>query len=232
MELKIEWHQDGLLSALGRKEIVVIVDALRFSSTVTVAVANNYEVLPTNDKQKGQLSLSPIGYQQNEIMKSGYLYSSNGATLSQMIGISAIAYIGSFLNAVAIAKQIDTQAKALHKSVSLIAAGEQPTREVGGQIEYIATANRVFAPEDYLACGAICRYSSLRKSKEAREAEESFENSKDRLAQYLRETDSGRYLTQTGRKREIDFVSRINEYDVVPMFSRGKIVGMSRHSDL
>lgn len=65
-KVKLDWHVEGLQFALEENDIVVIVDVLRFSSTVTTAIANGFIIYPVSDEEKGVKLAASIGAEMSE----------------------------------------------------------------------------------------------------------------------------------------------------------------------
>lgn len=240
LKVKLDWGTEGLEFALKNKDIVVIVDAIRFSSAVVTAVANGFTIYPVSDFEKGKklaksigaelsgksgkakYSLSPASFLKKAENKEIVLCSPNGARCSEMVKDN-IGAVGSFLNAKAVGKWATKTAKEKKCDVTLIAAGEQRVIESGGAVYVEETPNKVFAIEDYLGCGAIISYIDLDKSSEAEVCELAFKASKHKLRDLLMNSISGKYLIQKNLAQDVEDVAKLNYYDVVPKISDGKI---------
>ncbi|KJQ53743.1 2-phosphosulfolactate phosphatase [Microbacterium sp. SA39] len=123
-QVRLDWGVAGL-SRLAPADIVVVVDVLRFSSTVTDAVAEGREVVLADAEE----------------------WSRNGAAVaSAAAGSEATVLLGSIRNASAVARtvQIVQERRQARTSVAIIAAGEMD-----------AAAELRFAVEDQLGAGAI-----------------------------------------------------------------------------
>ena len=245
-KVKLDWDVEGLQFALEENDIVVIVDVLRFSSTITIAIANGFIIYPMSDNERGakfaasigagmsgrlgmaKYSLSPQSFlkHSDKDNKKVVLYSQNGAACAELIKENDIAYIGCLLNAKAVGEQVTAIAKEIRHNVSVIAAGEKRARELGGRLEYLEdeiSFKKVFAVEDYLGCGAIISYINLPRSPEAEVCELAFRASKSKLKELLLESFSGRYLVQTKRKEDVEHSSQLNLDNVVPVIRKGRI---------
>jgi 2-phosphosulfolactate phosphatase len=105
----VAWGSDGLRLAVERGDIPVIVDVLRFSSTVTTAVANGFTVLPAPtagaaerilaDCGAERRSLSPLDYVNPREPEEVILVSPNGAALAASLPPGTPGFIACFLNA-------------------------------------------------------------------------------------------------------------------------------------
>jgi len=243
--ITIDWARDGLEYALERKDIVIIVDTLRFSSAVITAVAHGYTIIPAPDRIQGKiiaektnaklanrsnesgLSISPGSFIQAAAAKEKkvILPSPNGASCATLVTQNDLAFIGCFLNARAIGEMVSDLAHAKEKNVTVIACGEQRSIKTGERVVYIPEeAFRVFAIEDYLAAGAIIAHTALQRSVEAEVSIRSFISSKDDLLQLLRGSFSGRYLVENDLGVDIEHAVQLNLYNVVPRIYGGDIV--------
>ncbi len=246
VKVKLDWDTEGLQFALREKNIIVIVDTLRFSSAVTTAIENGFTIYPISDREKGKELAKSIGAEmsgRSEIAryslspksflnpaekdnKKVVLYSANGAVCASLIKEGNITYIGCFLNAKAVAEQVEKISKAKNYDVTIIAAGEKRSIEKGETIEYLEDKigfRKVFDVEDYLGCGAIISYINLSKTPEAKVCESAFKSSENELKQLLLESFSGRHLVQTKRKEDVEWSVQLNYYNVVPIIYKGRI---------
>ena len=123
-QVRLDWGVAGL-ARLAPADIVVVVDVLRFSSTVTDAVAAGRDV----------------------VLAEAVAWSRNGAAVTAAAAdVDATVLIGSIRNAsaVALAVQAVQERRQARTSVAIIAAGELDE-----------TGNLRFAVEDQLGAGAI-----------------------------------------------------------------------------
>ena len=242
--VQLDWSIEGLQFALEHNNIVVIVDTLRFSSTVVTAVSNGFTLYPASDQKRGaelaesigaemsgkpgeaRYSLSPLSYLESESAgdKKVVLFSPNGAACAELVRKDDVAYIGCLLNAEAVGKCISKKARERQRNVTVIAAGEQRAVDTGEKIVYIKkVARRVFALEDYLGCGSVISYTSLSKTAEATVCTLAYEASKSKLLEILCGSFSGQYLIQHNLSSDVEHAAQVNHYDVVPVIREGKI---------
>jgi len=242
--LKLDWGVDGVRFALKERDIVIIVDTLRFSTAATTAVANGFTVYPVADRKSGEVlakslgaemsgrpgeakyTISPLTYlnPQSGDSRKVVLFSPNGATCATLAGDSDTVYIGCFLNARAVADIASRKAAEQGSDVTVVAAGEQRAIETGERIVYDkAAAYPVFAIEDYLASGAIISHMRCRMSAEAELCALTFDTAKHRIADLLAGSFSGRYLIENGLEGDIAHAVRHDLYDVVPLIAAGRI---------
>lgn len=215
-ELRLGWGMKGVRAALRDRDAIVIIDQLRFSSTVVTAIARGFVIEPATDKR-----LRTPGYGNSPYMFAHrkpariVMSSANGAFLAMNAKNAKYVLFGSILNAKAVADYID----ALGCSATLIAAGEKTadidslrSRHEKEQCEH----NSIYAKEDLLAAGAISHFSAMQKSKACASAEEKFRRHAKRLHSALMATASHRWLAATKRGYDTKFSSKLNRYDAVP----------------
>jgi len=244
---KIDWGMEGVKYALRDNDIVIIVDAMRFSSAVVTAAAEGFTIYPVPDNEKGRelaeevgaelagkapearFSLSPLSYIKNNRHpnKKVVLASPNGATCAAQLKEHDTGYIGCFLNAAAVARRAEQEATESGRDITVIAAGEERAAEKDGRVYYVReNSERVFAPEDYLGGGAIISYISLPKNTDAVLCESSFKAVRDDLRGLLLESYSGRWLLQNDAQKDLEHLLQINYYDIVPVIYNGKIMNI------
>ncbi|MDE1855428.1 MAG: 2-phosphosulfolactate phosphatase [Candidatus Micrarchaeota archaeon] len=222
-ELRLEWGIKGLKKALKRRDNIVIIDQLRFSSAVVTATSLQFTIEPTSDnlRRTEGFSLSPSTFL-NKKPSRVVVESPNGAYLSLNARKAKCVIYGSILNAKAIANWIDK----IGENTTLIAAGEvgpERLQFITGNELVLSKRNKIFAMEDALAAGAIAHFVKMNKSKECIGVQELFENTKNKLLETLRDTASHRYLESRSRGDDTVLCSKLNLYKVVPklFFVRG-----------
>jgi 2-phosphosulfolactate phosphatase len=224
-----------VLSAHAKGDIIVIVDVLRFSSTVCTAVANGFSVVAFSHPNKAaryseesgtpmsgptgnaKYSLSPLDYLNPKAPEEIALVSPNGAALVRMIDGTAKAFIGCFLNSRALGRYLAMLSRGANKGISLIAAGE------AAEGKYENLKQRRFAIEDYLGCGAILTELSMSKTAEATVCQRAFESCKHDYVKLIGESLSGKYLSERGFGFDISHCVQRNLYDCIPAIQSGKI---------
>ena len=243
--IQLDWGVDGVRFALKKNDMVVIVDALRFSTAVTTAVANGFTIYPVADKVIGQDLAASLGAEMSgkpgeakyTISPHSYLdvppgsdrcvvlFSPNGATCAALAQDEDTVYIGCFLNARAVGRLLSNVAPGEQRNITVVAAGEQRAIDTGERIVYDkAAAYPVFAIEDYLACGAIINQTEFARSAEADLCAITFNAARDRVEELLAGSFSGRYLIQNDLEEDITHAVRHDLYDVVPVVRQGRIV--------
>ena len=134
-----------------------------------------------------------------------------------MTGVQTCAFPICFLNAKAVAKAAQTEAKASGKPITVLACGERsqaPDSE--GELR--------FAIEDYLGAGAILSYFDLPLSPEAEVCAAAWKGSKDRIRELLGECGSGRELREKGLEADVEFAAQLDLYRVAPKLIQGAFV--------
>ena len=242
---RLEWGQRGARDAATRGDILVIVDALSFSSAVITGVANGARIYPcrTNEEahsmtlefggevavhrqdvpDKGRYSLSPLTFQSIPPGTQVFLPSPNGGTcvhIAQSAGASSV-FVGALLNAQAVGQAVAGLLSTTERAVTVLACGERWwTPHDDGPLR--------FALEDYLGAGAIfAAIESLKShlpnatdvpllSPEARVCAGAFQAVRHDLAATLRECGSGRELRAKGYSNDVTHAAQWNAVGVVP----------------
>ena len=179
-QVRLEWGVDGL-ARLAPSDVVVVVDILRFSSTVIQAVERGETVA---------------------LDASARAVARNGATVAEAAArTGALVLIGGLRNASAVARAIlgEQRRRAARTSVAIVAAGELDSRAPGAPLR--------FAVEDQLGAGAIVdalgRLGIDHTSPDAAVAGESFRGLRGAARHLLTASGSGRELEALGRRDEV-----------------------------
>lgn len=234
----VDWGIDGVARAARDGDIVVIVDVLSFSTSVVTAVAHGATIYPcswgNNPEElakkvrgevavkrrdvprKGRFSLSPLTYVGIQPGAHIVLTSPNGATCSVMAQKAPHAFVGSLINAAAVAKAIIVLMKSSDKKVTIISCGELIVH--GAQLKHFR-----FALEDYLGAGAILSLLPFDKSPEAEVCVSSFLSHQGDLTRLLLGCVSGREQVDGGFAADVEFAARLNSFDTVPILQNGSI---------
>lgn len=237
---RLDWGRDGARRAAMRGDIVVVVDVLSFSSSVVTAIHHGGVVIPCAKRedaaeiasregaelavhrsevpQHGRFSLSPLTLKSILSGTSVVLPSPNGATCSKYAASAPFQYIGSLLNAAAVADAVTSVLNTGTLSVAVIACGER-WEEVEDEGERLR-----FAIEDYLGAGAVLAGIPCSKSPEAELCEMAFRTAGDRIPELLIESGSGRELIAKGFGGDVEHASQVNLYDTVPIMDAGRFV--------
>jgi len=233
---RLDWGRHGARAAAERQDILVIVDTLSFSTAVVTAVQGGGLVYPcAEDEQpgalaqriggevavrrkdvpaKGRFSLSPLTYLHLTPGTRIVLASPNGATCSRHARAVPFLFVGTLVNAEAVATLVSHLLDTTDRCVTIIACGERwhPPAADG--------ALRV-ALEDYLGAGAILASLRYERSPEARVCASACTHSRLDLAALLWECGSGRELRGMGFPEDVRHAAQLNSYDAVPVM-RGK----------
>jgi 2-phosphosulfolactate phosphatase len=241
-EVKLDWGIRGAREATKRKEIMIIVDVLSFSSTVIAAMENQAVIYPfappINEEARnyanqiraelvvgraeaiktGKRSLSPISFTVDDYGKSYVLCSLNGAACVEAAKRVPSLLIGSLRNARAVAEAAIELKKMTGKAITIIACGER--------WENAASDENELRPgiEDYLGAGAIISYINGSQSPEAFVCKQAFKASQQQLTELISKCGSGRELAERGFKEDVGFCMQLNQSSIVPILSQNKFV--------
>ena len=198
-QLRLEWGVQGL-ERLAPADVVVVVDVLRFSTSVTDAVARGAFV--------------PLDH-------SARALSINGAPLSEAAARSgAVVMLGCLRNASAVARAVlaEQQRRGTRTSIAIIAAGE-----LDG-----ATGDLRFSVEDLLGAGAVVDALSTlgidHTSPDAAAAGESFRGLRGAARHLLTASGSGQELIERGLRDEVLRAAEVDAASVVPVLREGVFV--------
>ncbi len=229
---KLEWGQRGAQTAAERRDILVVVDVLSFSSAVVTAVQHGGLIYPCAQDEDatafarrvggeaavhrqgvpemGRFSLSPLTYLGLSPGTRVVLASPNGATCSRYARQAPFLFVGALLNADAVGAAVSRTLDATDLGVTVIACGERwQTPSEDGTLR--------FALEDYLGAGAILAAIEHEKSPEARVCEGAFRAAAGQLAEIVWECGSGRELRAKGYGEDVWHAAQWNVYSAVPL---------------
>lgn len=200
-QVRHDWGVEGL-RRLAPADVVVIVDVLRFSTTVTDALAAGDGV--------------PLD-------ASAHAVSINGAAVAQEAADpGAVVLLGCLRNASAVADAVlrIQHARAERTSIAVIAAGELAGREPDAPLR--------FAVEDQLGTGAIVdalgRLGIDHTSPEAAAACEAFRGLRGAVRHLLTASGSGQELLDRGARDEVLNAAVVDAASVVPVLRGGAFV--------
>lgn len=199
----MEWGVDGL-ARLAPADVVVVVDVLRFSSTVTDAVARGESVALDAD---------------------AHAVSINGAAIASLATrTDATVMLGCLRNRSAVARAVlaEQERRGERTSVAIIAAGERTARD--------AVAPVRFAVEDHLGAGAIVDALGAigidHTSPEAAAACEAFRALHGAVRHLLTASGSGQELIERGLQDEVLSAAAVDAASVVPVLRAGVFVSV------
>jgi 2-phosphosulfolactate phosphatase len=248
--VRLQWGRRGAQAGAERGDVLVVVDVLRFSTTVTEAVRRGATIYPCpwnfnprrtaellehvvqmeiavhdNDAPaKGRYTLSPLTYRDIKAGIAVILPSANGATCAHLGAKVPVLFVGALINAMATGKAVQLEAERLDAGLSVIVCGERWTDEPSKDVLR-------FAIEDYLGAGAIVSQISLPKSPEAQVCETAFLGCRERLEEVIWDCASGRELRARGLEEDVRFAARVNVTDVVAVMRGGRFERYSTHCD-
>jgi 2-phosphosulfolactate phosphatase len=232
---RLEWAAEGAAALAGVCPVLVVVDVLRFTTAVEVAVARGAEVTPrpwpgraapaaagvaaaplpapAPAPDPGPYSLSPVSLLGIPPGTRLALASPNGATVSLAAARGRAVVLGGCLrNASAVA----AAARGLGGPVGVVAAGE---RRPDGSLRP--------AVEDLVGAGAILHALGGRPSPEARAAAAAFLDAADDLPATLAGCVSGRELTARGCAADLPLAAEHDVSRVVPGLRDGAFAQLS-----
>jgi len=243
---RLEWGRDGARRAAARRDILVIVDVLSFSTAVATALEHGVAIHPCAHGEDGALlagrvgaelavhrrdvpaagrfSLSPISFLGAEPGTRVVLPSPNGATCSRHAPEVPHLLVGALVNASAVARALRGLLDESDHPVTVVACGERwsdPGED--GELR--------FAIEDYLGAGAVISRLDCSKSPEALLCEHGFLPMRDRLEPALLECGSGWELIGKGYRDDVIHASKLDMYTVVPAMHDGALLPMSIERD-
>ncbi len=200
-QVRLDWGVDGL-ARLAPADIVVVVDVLRFSSTVIAAVETD----------------GAVGAD-----AAVWAASINGAAVARAAAAEgATVLAGGLRNAGAVADAVlrMQEDRGARTSVAVIAAGELVSSDAGAPLR--------FAVEDQLGAGAVVDALAAigidHSSPEAVAACESFRALRGAVRHLLTASGSGRELIDLGLRDEVIAAASVDAASVVPVLRNGSWV--------
>lgn len=208
-QVRLEWGDDGL-ARLATSDVVVVVDVLRFSSTVTTRVAAGGAV--------------PLDAAAHAVSLNGAATCRAAAALDP----APIVLLGCLRNASAVAEAIadEQRRRGARTSIALIAGGELVPADAGAA----ARTARRFAVEDLLGAGAIVDALGVRgidhTSPEAAAAGEAFRGLRAATRHLLAASGSGQELAERGAHDEVRAAAELDASTAVPVLREGVFVAL------
>ena len=194
-QVRFEWGVAGL-DRLAPSDVVVVVDVLRFSTSVIDRVAAG-DTVPLD--------------------AAAHAVSLNGAAVAAHAAASPVVLLGALRNAGAVATAImaEQTRRGARTSIAVIAAGELPHDDSADR-----SAGVRFAVEDLFGAGAIIdALGGLgidHTSPEAAAACESFRGLRGAVRHLLTASGSGRELAERGRRDDVLHAAALDAETVVP----------------
>ena len=197
-QVRLEWGVAGL-ERLAASDVVVVVDVLRFSSTVVARL----------EVGEG----TPLDAAAHAVSLNGAAAAVRAAELSPAV------ILGCLRNASAVADRIlDLQReRGKRTNIAVIAAGELPSRDGDAPLR--------FAVEDLLGAGAVIDALGARgidhTSPEAAAAAEAFRGLRTAARHLLTASGSGQELIERGSRDEVLAAADVDASTVVPVLQGG-----------
>lgn len=233
---RLDWGRRGVRDAAARSDVIVIVDVLRFSSCVAVAVERGASVYPCAydaaadeiaRRVGGRVATAPPGSHAGFALVPAFtdaqpgeaivLRTLNGAECTLLAASAPNVFAGALLNASAVGRAAMQILDAGDLCVTVVACGERSSEPMDGEAI-------CFAIEDYLGAGAVL--SAMRDlSPEARVCAAAFDRSRADVSELLLDCGSGRQLRAWGLEDDVRFAAQIDACDSVPMLRDGRYVG-------
>jgi 2-phosphosulfolactate phosphatase len=214
----LEWAAEGAILLARVCPVLVVVDVLRFTTAVEVAVSHGAQVVPL--RWPGREAIGPGPYSLSPVSMLGVpagtrleLASPNGAMVAVAAAAAgAVVLAGCLRNASAAA----AAALALGTPVGVVAAGE---RRPDGSLR--------FAVEDLLGAGAVLHALAGRPSPEARAAVAAFRDAGRDLPATLAGCTSGRELAARGLAADLGLAAEHDVSQAVPRLLDGAFAQLS-----
>jgi len=235
--LNLEFIAKDTVKAVERRDVIVIIDALRCCSTIVTALTNGAAcVIPvitipearmlkkknpgfiTAGERKGikpkgfTLGNSPLEFSSENVKgRVVILTTTSGTKAISLSKKGEWVLIGAFLNAKAVAEASLKIAEKEETGISLVLAGKE------GQ----------FSLEDFLCAGAIAEGFPAEKVElddAVRAALLGFEGARRSLKKVIQQGSHAQYLEKKGFENDVEFCSKMNIFAVVPFLKEEKIV--------
>jgi 2-phosphosulfolactate phosphatase len=197
-QVRLDWGLDGLVR-VGDADIIVVVDVLRFSTTVIRAIEDGQDFA---------------------LDAAAHAVSINGASVAEAAGRSgALVLLGGLRNATAIARvaYAEQARRGARTSIAVIACGELTGHGSEAHVR--------FAVEDQLGAGAVIDALAAlgidHSSPEAAVAGESFRALRRAATHLVSAGGSGRELAAAGRREEVLAAAAVDAASVVPVLRGG-----------
>ena len=210
---RLDWAAEGATLLARACPVLVVVDVLRFTTAVEVAVARDAQVVPRRWPGWGSSSLSPVSLLGTAPGARVELASPNGATVSLAAAeAGAVVLAGCLRNASAVAEV----ARDLGGPVGVVAAGE--LRQDGSLRP---------AVEDLVGAGAVLHALGGHPSPEARAAVAAFLDAAADLPSVLAGCASGRELAARGLEADLRLAAEHDVSRTVPRLEGGAFAQLS-----
>lgn len=244
---KLEWGQRGAREAAERGDLIIVVDVLSFSSTVTTAAEYGAVIYPypppvnehahrfaeeigarmvwgrAESEKFGGPSLSPLTFLPSDEGHKFVMCSLNGAACTWAATKTAAVIAGCLRNASAVAAYANEQSAILGADITVVPCGEQWNDPAGQE-------NRLRPGiEDYLAAGLILSKLNGSKSPEAQVCAGAYEYSRLNVAELIYDSGSGRELRQRGYEADVTHCIETDRSSAVPVLEEGRFMDKGKN---
>jgi 2-phosphosulfolactate phosphatase len=224
-DIRCEWGLNGIRHLVPISDVVIIIDALSFTTAVDVAVSRGAVVFPYRIKDESALdfarsmdaelagpygssrySLSPASLVDIPPATRIVLPSPNGATLS--LGTGNVPTLAGCLRN---ARVVASETWRLGKKIAVIPAGERWRDD--------SSLRPAF--EDLVGAGAVIAHLVGSLSPEAKSALAAYRAVENDLEDMLRQCSSGKELLERGQGADVSLAAQINVSICVPRLVGG-----------
>ena len=239
VKVSVEFAAKDASRAVKRRDLIIVVEVLRCSSSIVNAFANGVKAVIPRETLNEAFALreqhsdyllagerrgrkprgfnfgnSPLDFVQEAVEGRTVIMTTTSGTRA-LVGCRRAEHVlvGAFLNAEAVAKKAAEIAQRKKVNVSFVLAGERG----------------LFSLEDFLCAGAIVSkflVAGCDLSDTALAAVLGFEWVKDALFEYVGKSRHARHLAELGFERDIEFSCRLDHFGVVPVYRDGRVTLM------
>ena len=232
----IELADKDAYEAVKRRDLIIVVDVLRCSSSIINALANGaHAVIPTETLKEAyklreqnprfllagersgrrpegfDLGNSPLEFVRETVEgKTVIMTTTSGTAALVRCRKAEHVLVGSFLNARAVAQKAQDIAHKKNVNASFVLAGQKG----------------LFSLEDFLCAGAIASKLPAGRcelSDKASAAVFAFERVKGALCEHVMRSRHARHLVKLEFKRDVAFSCKLDHFDIVPVFRHGRV---------
>ncbi len=235
--LKLGFSVKDATKAAEKKNVIIIVDVLRCSSTIISLLAKGAkeifiakslrEAKELHLKLKNSILVgerhgfkpkgfnfgnSPLEFTEEDVKgKTIILTTTSGAKAIYATKSNEFNFIGAFLNVNFVSKAAFEKAKEKSTSISLIASGKKSE----------------FSLEDFICCGAIAseliNFEAVKADDGVKAAILTWNYAKQNLKEIIKSGNHAKYLIEKGFEKDVEFCSNINALNIVPVYRNGVI---------
>lgn len=229
------WARDAG-KAVGRGDLIIVIDALRSGTSILNALTNGAEaVIPAGSLKEAyrlrsqhpeyllagergghrpkrfDIGNSPLEFTRERVEGKSLVMTTTSGTAALVTSQRAKrVLVGAFLNAGAVARKAEEMATKEGVGVSFVLAGEKGA----------------FSLEDFLCAGAIAGSFNASKvcfSDKVQGALLAFRQAKSDLAGSIMKAEHAKHLVRLGFKGDIDFSCKLSVLRTVPIYSHDRI---------